>query len=377
MEGREPIYLMQLRPFAILATAMFGAFMASSMVPSSHVSPEVTTQAVASSSLPFTANRVETYAVQPGNTLSGIAWRFHTSIEQLVALNHLANPNLIQVGETLQVAGNGQGSGNSSASPTFTTNHATTYTVKPGNTLSGIAGAFHTTVSSLVALNHLANPNQLRVGQVLIISGSPSPVTSSPSTSSGTRYTVEPGNTLSGIAAQFGVSWQAIAAANGLANPNALEVGQVLTIPASGSAGSYIPAASPRTNFGQALVNTALSYLGVPYVWGGASPSGFDCSGLVQYVFARNGVSIPRTSWAQYAAANKIAKWQLQPGDLVFFSTDGPGASHVGLYIGSYPALGYSQAFVEAPEPGLTVRVSNLDSPYYEATYYGAGFINP
>lgn len=190
-------------------------------------------------------------------------------------------------------------------------------------------------------------------------------------------FTVKPGNTLSGIAAQFGVSWRAIAAANGLANPNALKVGEVLTIPASGSAGSSIPAASSRTNFGQALVNTALSYLGVPYVWGGTSPAGFDCSGLVQYVFARNGVSIPRTSWAQYASANKIAKWQLQPGDLVFFSTDGPGASHVGIYIGSYPALGYSQAFVEAPEPGLTVRVSNLNSPYYESTYYGAGFINP
>jgi peptidoglycan endopeptidase LytE len=370
---------MQLRPFAIMATAMFGAFMASSMVPASYASPEaeVTKQAVATSSLPFAASRVETYTVQPGNTLSGIAWRFHTSIEQLVALNHLANPNLIRAGEILRVVGTSQGSGSSSTSPTFATSRSTTYTVRSGNTLSGIASAFHTSISALVSLNHLANPNQLRVGQVLLISGSPSPAPSSPSTNSGTRYTVKPGNTLSGIAAQFRVSWQAIAAANRLSNPNALEVGEVLTIPASGSASSSIPAASARTNFGQALVNTALSYLGAPYVWGGTSPAGFDCSGLVQYVFARNGVSIPRTSWAQYAAVNKIAKWQLQPGDLVFFSTDGPGASHVGLYIGSYPALGYSQAFVEAPEPGLTVRVSNLDSPYYESTYYGAGFINP
>lgn len=372
---------MSLRPLALVATAMMGAFVASPLTMAPQAAAVSVHQATASSSISFASARVQTYTVQPGNTLSGIAWRFHTSIAQLVALNHLANPNFLRAGQVLQINSGSTTAASASSSPTFASTRASnTYTVRSGNTLSGIAAQFHTTVATLAALNHLSNPNSLRVGQVLLLSGnssSPAPVTRAPSSSSGSRYTVKPGNTLSQIGAQFGVSWQAIAAANGMSNPNALEVGQVLTIPASGSTSASIPAASSRGNFGHALVDTALSYLGVPYVWSGASPAGFDCSGLVQYVFARNGVNIPRTSWAQYAASHKIAKWQLQPGDLVFFSTDGSGASHVGLYIGSYPALGYSQAFVEAPEPGLGVRVSNLNSPYYQSTYYGAGYINP
>ncbi|MHB1953904.1 MAG: LysM peptidoglycan-binding domain-containing protein, partial [Sulfobacillus sp.] len=334
---------MSLRPLALVATAMMGAFVASPLTMAPQAAAVSVHQATASSSISFASARVQTYTVQPGNTLSGIAWRFHTSIAQLVALNHLANPNFLRAGQVLQINSGSTTAASASSSPTFASTRAST------------------TVATLAALNHLSNPNSLRVGQVLLLSGnssSPAPVTRAPSSSSGSRYTVKPGNTLSQIGAQFGVSWQAIAAANGMSNPNALEVGQVLTIPASGSTSASIPAASSRSNFGQALVDTALSYLGVPYVWSGASPAGFDCSGLVQYVFARNGVNIPRTSWAQYAASHKIAKWQLQPGDLVFFSTDGSGASHVGLYIGSYPALGYSQAFVEAPEPGLGVRVS-------------------
>jgi peptidoglycan DL-endopeptidase CwlO len=78
------------------------------------------------------------------------------------------------------------------------------------------------------------------------------------------------------------------------------------------------------------VVGIAMRYLGVPYVWGGASPRGFDCSGLVMYVFAQIGVSLPHSSYAMYGMGTPVSMGQLQPGDLVFFS----GASHMGIYIG-------------------------------------------
>ncbi len=100
----------------------------------------------------------------------------------------------------------------------------------------------------------------------------------------------------------------------------------------------------------------ALRYLGVPYVWGGANPSGFDCSGLVMYVYAQLGISLPHYAASQYALTEPISTSQMQPGDLVFFvGSDGsysaPG--HVGIYIGG-------GQFVDAPYTGSVVRIDNL-----------------
>ncbi len=342
----------------------------------------------ASATLHFASARY--YTVQPGDTLSGIALRFQTSIATLVAYNHIANPNTIYVGQVLRISGVSSNakmsSQTTSASLAFRTGRSTTYTVKPGNTLSGIASQFHVTVSQLVQWNHIANPNVIAVGQVLTVGGSSSaPSTSntshaSPTPSSSTTYTVQPGDTLGLIAGKFGLSWQTLASYNHLSNPNVLQVGEVLHIPgsaqASSSTSAQLPVQEASVSFGQAIVNTAEHLLGIPYVWGGTSPAtGFDCSGLVQYVFRKNGIPMPRTSWAQYSYVTKIPKSQLQPGDLVFFSTYGPGASHVGIYIGS--AHGYAQAFIEAPAPGQNVQISNLNNPYYASHYYGAGTVNP
>lgn len=97
------------------------------------------------------------------------------------------------------------------------------------------------------------------------------------------------------------------------------------------------------------VVSTALGYLGTPYVWGGTSPSGFDCSGFVQYVYAQNGVGLPRTSQSQMGVGNPVSQGQLQPGDLVFFR----GGGHVGIYIGD-------GQYVHAPHTGDVVKVSSL-----------------
>jgi peptidoglycan DL-endopeptidase CwlO len=104
----------------------------------------------------------------------------------------------------------------------------------------------------------------------------------------------------------------------------------------------------------------ALRYLGVPYRWGGASPSGFDCSGLVMYVYAQLGISLPHFAAAQYGRGSPVARGALQPGDLVFFD----GLNHVGIYIGG-------NQFVHAPHTGDVVRVSTLTG-WFASTYVGA-----
>ncbi|HSC74458.1 MAG TPA: NlpC/P60 family protein [Gaiellaceae bacterium] len=108
------------------------------------------------------------------------------------------------------------------------------------------------------------------------------------------------------------------------------------------------------------VVGIAMHYLGVPYVWGGASPRGFDCSGLVMYVFAQIGVSLPHSSYAQAGMGTPVSISQLQPGDLVFFT----GASHEGIYIGG-------GQFVHAPHTGDVVKISSL-SGYYASAFYTA-----
>jgi len=107
------------------------------------------------------------------------------------------------------------------------------------------------------------------------------------------------------------------------------------------------------------VVGIAMRYLGVPYVWGGSSPRGFDCSGLVSYVFAQIGVSLPHSSYAQFGMGTAVSISELQPGDLVFFT----GASHVGIYIGG-------GQFIHAPHTGDVVKISSL-SGYYSSNFAG------
>ena len=114
--------------------------------------------------------------------------------------------------------------------------------------------------------------------------------------------------------------------------------------------------AAPAAKYGS-VVGYALSFQGVPYVYGGTSPSGFDCSGLVQYVFAAFGKQLPRTAGAQKAVCTPISESQLQPGDLVFW-----GTGHVGIYIGG-------GNFVHAPTTGDHVKVTSMN--YYHPDSYG------
>ena len=106
------------------------------------------------------------------------------------------------------------------------------------------------------------------------------------------------------------------------------------------------------------VVGTALSLQGAPYRNGGADPSGFDCSGFVAYVFAQQGFALPRTVSEQYDAGRDVAPRSVAPGDLVFFTTVAPGASHVGIAISA-------DEFVHAPSSSGVVRVERFSAPYW------------
>jgi cell wall-associated NlpC family hydrolase len=113
--------------------------------------------------------------------------------------------------------------------------------------------------------------------------------------------------------------------------------------------------------FGKRVVGYAKKFVGVPYVYGGSSPrSGFDCSGFVRYVYAHFGVSLPRTSYAQFGDGRRVARGGLRPGDLVFFD----GLGHVGLYIGN-------GRFIHAPHTGTRVQVQTL-AGWYSSRFSGA-----
>lgn len=191
------------------------------------------------------------YTVKSGDTLSGIASQYNTTVNQIVSLNQLSNPNLIYVGQVLKLK-NSQTTNSSSSSSTAATT-AGTYTVKAGDTLSAIASRYSTSSSTLASLNSLSNPNLIYVGQVLKVSSNASTSSSTSSSANSTvttaaSYTVKAGDTLSAIAAKYGTTYQALASTNSISNPNDIYVGQVIKVSATATAASSQAASSTNSN---------------------------------------------------------------------------------------------------------------------------------
>lgn len=124
------------------------------------------------------------------------------------------------------------------------------------------------------------------------------------------------------------------------------------------------PAAPPRVPFGHRVVAYARHFLGIPYSYGGSSPStGFDCSGLVRFVYGHFGIVLPHSSFADLGLGRRVSRRWLRPGDIVFFA----GASHVGIYTGD-------GRFIDAPHSGTVVRISTMgDYGYYAARRFRRG----
>ena len=160
------------------------------------------------------------------------------------------------------------------------------------------------------------------------------------------------------------VAGAAIGCASGGARPRPFPTpdGSPASSPKPGEVGSApLPFASAD---GFAIASTALRLQGVPYRFGGDDPSGFDCSGLVQYVFERHGIRVPRVVRDQFEAGVPVADDRFQPGDLVFFRTKGRGVTHVGIVVGA-------DRFVHAPTERGVVRTESLASDYWGGRLIG------
>jgi cell wall-associated NlpC family hydrolase len=171
-------------------------------------------------------------------------------------------------------------------------------------------------------------------------------------------------------------------AASALAGACASSGGVPRPFPMPGSGQARAPETSPQSPAPQApaaqapvpetpvlddyaLVGTALSLRGVPYRNGGDTPEGFDCSGFTKYVYARHGLALPREVRDQFQLGKQVKTEELEAGDLLFFTTVGPGATHVAIAIGG-------DQFVHAPSSTGVVRVERLSARYWAARYLGA-----
>ncbi len=256
------------------------------------------------------------------------------------------------------------------------------YTVQPGDTIGDLASAYGISLSSLLWSNpSISDGDEVSPGQDLRI-----PL------SDGIVYDVQSGDSLSSIAEEFDVSVEAIIGVrdNHLTSADTLSAGQTLFIP-GGTVTEPVPTptatpepprptptpapvATPKHDEtpsadGAEVVATARAEIGTPYLSGGASPSGFDCSGLVYWVFTQLGYSVPRSATEQYAWTTPIDRSDLEPGDLVFFTgtySSSDWITHVGIYTGG-------GMFVHAVTNGDTVREVSLSDPYWDSHFAAAG----
>ncbi|XXM72931.1 LysM peptidoglycan-binding domain-containing protein [Lysinibacillus sphaericus] len=300
----------------------------------------VTTAALVSS-LAVTSADAASYRVKSGDTLSGIAYKYDTSVSKLKNLNDLTS-DMIYVDQVLEVSGT-------------TSTSAKTYTVQSGDYLSKIGQKFDVYVAELKDWNNLKS-DVIYPGQVLKVSASNGNTTTQVKSVSttGSTYTVQSGDTLSHIAMRYDVSVSQIKTWNGLKS-DMIYVGQKLSMGGSTSDGSD---SSQTSN----VVDVAKKYIGTPYKWGGTTPSGFDCSGFIYYVFNQAGTSISRTNTEGYYSKSTAVS-NPKPGDLVFFkNTYKSGISHMGIYVGN-------GEFVHASDSGVVV--SKLNNTYWSPRFAG------
>lgn len=236
--------------------------------------------------------------------------------------------------------------------------------VEKGDTLYGISKENKTSVQTIKSLNNLKS-NTIYVGQTLKLSND-KPAQPTKATNTGSTYTVKRGDTLSKIGAAHKVSYLSIKSWNSL-KTDTIYVGQKLVINASSistNSTSSPKVAAPASGNRTEMMTLAKSFKGVPYVWGGQSPSGFDCSGYIHYILKSQGLSSSRTNVVGYwAKAEKISNPQV--GDLVFFqNTYKSGPSHIGFYLGNGD-------FIHAGSNGISI--DKVNSSYWKKHFLGYG----
>ncbi len=313
-----------------------------------------------------------TYVVQKGDTLSHIARKYNTRVADIKEWNRLTS-DLIHINQTLIVSKQEQKASTPSAPPA-PVQAASTYIVVSGDTLIKIANKHNITLPELKEWNglkdHLIYPGQkLNVSRPGQQSGTgsaqpaPAPAPPPPAQSPANpapaaptaEYIVKSGDTLSHIGTRFGLSVQQLKAMNNLSS-DMIYVGQKLKVSGKPEE-KAAPGSQDLSAEVSVLLEEAKKHLGTPYVWGGSSTSGFDCSGFIYYVYNKAGKSINRLSSEGYFNRSYYVT-DPQPGDLVFFeNTYKKGISHMGIYLGN-------NQFIHADDSG--VRVTSLDDSYYK-----------
>lgn len=330
------------------------------------------------------AEASSTYKVQSGDSLWKIAQKHNTTVTQLKTINNLTS-DIIFPNQVLKTQANSTESKpstkteptkNQTTTPSTST-AATTYTVKAGDTLSGIASKHKISLNDLMKWNNL-NSTLIYPGNVFVVSKTSTTGTSNNSTNStGTKteqpketqvksttvYTVKSGDTLSRIASEYKVTVANLKKWNNLKS-DLIYVGQKLNIGDGAKVEtpkSEAPTKATDYNVDQ-LIKTAKSQLGVSYVWGGSTPSGFDCSGFIYYTYKAAGLNIGRYSSEGYHMRSYYVNTP-QVGDLVFFEgTYKAGISHVGIYLGN-------NEFIHAGSNG--VEITSLNSSYWKKHFEG------
>lgn len=311
------------------------------------------------------------YKVQKGDSLWKIASKYDTSVSELRKINNLKS-DLIFPNQVLQTSGSSS-STNKPNTSSSSSSSASTYTVKSGDTLSGIAAKHKISLSNLKKWNNISG-YLIYPGDKLKVSAGGSSSSSSnnssssnsgsSSSSSSSSYKVKSGDSLWKIANNNGVSVANLKSWNNLSS-DVIRVGQTLKIngkASSGSSSSSKPANNTQVDSAQTsksvdkLISVAKTQLGKPYVWGGATTAGFDCSGFIYYAFKNAGYDISRTSAEGYFNRSYYVS-SPQPGDLIFFKgTYKAGISHMGIYLGG-------GQFIHADNDG--VRITSTSNSYY------------
>lgn len=331
------------------------------------------------------ASAAQSYTVREGDTLWNIASRYQVSVEAIARASGLADVDaVLQPGQRLVIPVSSSRAPSKASSAPLPTQR---YEVKAGDTLWVLARRFGIGVEELAALNAIGTGSTLNIGQVLKVRGLRArAAATAPARAYRTeRYQVRPGDTLWVLARRFGMGVGELAALNGIGASSVLRIGRTLKVKASrarpapvasaptSSAAAPLTASPVRagvlpyrgTQWANSLIGLSRRFIGTRYRWGATGPSAFDCSGFLQYVYQRTGVSLPRTTYAMYQAGRPVPSGELQAGDIVFFTTYRPGPSHAGIYLGD-------GQFIHSSSGYGSVTITPLSKEYYKKRYLGA-----
>lgn len=363
---------------------------------------------------PATSGAVQTYKVKKGDTLSGVASRYHLSVSDLKEANRL-DSDALRPGQKLKVPSKASAARKSAARPGALKHaaaesktptkandgvrrgagreEARRHVVRKGDTLSVIARTYGVSVKEIRALNGLKKRSTLKPGMELrLAKGEAATDAEAARREHRETYSVQRGDNLWRVAKRFHMSASELKSLNGLRSDR-LKPGQTLVVarhiaPVPDEASEEAvtecrlddakvdsdllqAAAAEESEEGASIgatervIRVAKKMLGIPYRFGGNSARGIDCSAYVQKVFRFLNVPLPRTAREQFEEGNAVSRDELATGDLVFFRTYARYPSHVGIYLGD-------NQFIHASSRGRQVTIDRLDQPFYNKRYIGA-----